>query len=107
MGMESARFAAAMGVGECTMCRLAPPQFDRAVAHANYEDEMRRMLHLLKFEGMRGIAEYVLGDAMAAAALKLRGDAARRVGGGSGSAVCALGRRRADSTRRRCWPRRW
>ena len=75
MGMESARFAAAMGVTECTMCRLAPPQFDRAVAHANYEDEMRRMLHLLKFEGMRGIAEYVLADAMAAAALKLRGDA--------------------------------
>ena len=76
LGMESARFAAAMGVGECTMCRLAPPQFDRAVAHANYEDEMRRMLHLLKFEGMRGVAEYVLGDAMAAAAQKLRGDAA-------------------------------
>ena len=76
LGMESARFAAAMGVSECTMCRLAPPQFDRAVAYANYEDEMRRMLHLLKFEGMRGIAEYVLGDAMAAAALKLRGDAA-------------------------------
>ena len=32
MGMESARFAAAMGVSECTMCRLAPPQFDRAVS---------------------------------------------------------------------------
>jgi len=76
MGMESARFAAAMGVSECTMCRLAPPQFDRAVAHSDYEDEMRRMLHLLKFEGMRGIAEHVLGDAMAAAAKKLRGDAA-------------------------------
>jgi ComF family protein len=76
LGMESARFAAAMGVGECTMCRLAPPQFDRAVAYANYEDEMRRMLHLLKFEGVRGIAEYVLGDAMASAAQKLRGDAA-------------------------------
>jgi len=75
MGMESARFAAAMGESECTMCRLAPPQFDRAVAYADYEDEMRRMLHLLKFEGMRGIAEYVLGDAMAAAARKLRGDA--------------------------------
>jgi ComF family protein len=75
LGMESARFAAAMGVSECTMCRLAPPQFDRAVAHADYEDEMRRMLHLLKFEGMRGVAEYVLGDAMAAAAQKLRGDA--------------------------------
>jgi ComF family protein len=76
MGMESVRFAAAMGVSECTMCRLAPPQFDRAVAYANYEDEMRRMLHLLKFEGMRGIAEHVLGEAMAVAARKLRGDAA-------------------------------
>ena len=76
MGMESARFASAMGVGECTMCRLAPPQFDRAVAYANYEDEMRRMLHLLKFEGMRGIAEHVLGGAMATAARKLRGEAA-------------------------------
>jgi ComF family protein len=79
LGMESARFAAAMGVGECTMCRLAPPQFDRAVAYANYEDEMRRMLHLLKFEGMRGIAEHVLGDAMAAAARKLRDDAANEL----------------------------
>jgi ComF family protein len=76
LGMESARFASAMGVSECTMCRLAPPQFDRAVSFANYEDEMRRMLHLLKFEGMRGVAEHVLGDAMAAAAGKLRGDAA-------------------------------
>jgi ComF family protein len=75
LGMESARFAAAMGVSECTMCRLAPPQFDRAVSFANYEDEMRRMLHLLKFEGMRGMAEHVLGDAMAAAARKLRDDA--------------------------------
>jgi len=76
LGMESARFAMAMGVSECTMCRLAPPQFDRAVAYANYEDEMRRMLHLLKFEGMRGVATYVLGDAMAVAAAKLRGEAA-------------------------------
>ena len=76
LGMESARFAAAMGVSECTMCRLAPPQFDRAVSFANYEDEMRRMLHLLKFEGMRGMAEHVLGAAMAAAAGKLRGVAA-------------------------------
>ena len=79
MGMESARFASAMGVGECTMCRLAPPQFDRAVAYANYEDEMRRMLHLLKFEGMRGIAEHVLGGAMASSARTLRGEAAHEL----------------------------
>jgi ComF family protein len=72
LGMESARFAAAMGVGECTMCRLAPPKFDRAVAFANYDKEMREMLHLLKFSGMRGVAEHVLGDGMALAVGKLR-----------------------------------
>lgn len=76
MGMESARFAAAMGVSECTMCRLAPPQFDRAVSFSSYEDEMRSMLHLLKFEGMRDIAEHVLGEAMAQTALRLREDSA-------------------------------
>jgi ComF family protein len=76
MGMESARFGAAMGVSECTMCRLAPPQFDRAVAFANYDNEMREMLHLLKFDGMRGVAEHVLGAGMVAAVLKLREGAA-------------------------------
>ncbi|MGC9198996.1 MAG: ComF family protein [Acidobacteriaceae bacterium] len=72
LGMESARFAAAMGVCECTMCRLAPPAFDRAVSFANYDGEMRRVLHLLKFEGMRSIAQHVLGDALARAAQGLR-----------------------------------
>jgi ComF family protein len=76
LGMESARFGAAMGVSECTMCRLAPPQFERAVASANYDNEMRELLHLLKFEGMRGVAEHVLGARMAAAVLKLREGAA-------------------------------
>ena len=72
MGMESARFAAAMGVSECTMCRLAPPEFERAVAFATFDNEMREMLHLLKFEGMRSLAEHMLGEWMAAAILKLR-----------------------------------
>ncbi len=76
LGMESARFAAAMGMSECTMCRLAPPPFDRAVSFSSYEDEMRRMLHLLKFEGMRGIAQHVLGDAMAQAVQRLHGSVA-------------------------------
>ncbi len=71
MGMESARFAAAMGVSECSMCRLAPPEFERAVAFANYDNEMREMLHLLKFAGRRQMAEYVLGERLAKAVLKL------------------------------------
>jgi ComF family protein len=73
LGMESARFAAAMGVDQCTMCRLAPPEFERAVAFADYDHEMREMLHLLKFEGMRGLAEHVLAERLATAIRKLRG----------------------------------
>ncbi len=76
MGMESARFAAGMGMTECTMCRLAPPEFAKAVAFAVYDDEVREMLHLLKFNGMRRIADHVLGDGMAAAILKLEDEAA-------------------------------
>ena len=76
LGMESARFAAAMGVSECTMCRLAPPMFDRAVAISNYDNEMREMLHLLKYDGMRAVAEHVLGDGMATAIRRLRKAAA-------------------------------
>jgi ComF family protein len=73
MGMESARFAAAMGVTECSMCRLAPPEFERAVAFASYDNEMREMLHLLKFAGKRQMAEYALGERLAKAVLKLEG----------------------------------
>jgi len=79
MGMESARFAAAMGESECTMCRLAPPEFERAVAYAVYDEEVREMLHLLKFNGMKRIAEAVLGDGMASAVLQLEGFAAREL----------------------------
>jgi ComF family protein len=75
LGMESARFQASSRMSECTMCRLAPPQFERAVAFANYDNEMREMLHLLKFDGLRGVAE-ILGDGMAETVRKLRGAAA-------------------------------
>ena len=76
LGMESMRFAASMGVSECTMCRMAPPEFERAVAFANYDDAMREMLHLLKFEGVRSLAEHILAERAAAAILKLREHAA-------------------------------
>lgn len=74
--MESARFAGSMGVTECTLCRLAPPEFERAVAFDLYDEEVREMLHLLKFQGMRGIADAVLGDGMASAVLQLADEAA-------------------------------
>ena len=79
LGMESARFAAAMGMTECTLCRLAPPGFERAVAFGTYDNEMREMLHLLKFSGQRRMAEHVLGERLAAAVLKLEEAAAREV----------------------------
>jgi len=77
LGMESARFASAMGTTECTMCRLAPPEFARAVAHAEYDAEIREMLHLLKFDGVREVAKHLLGDWLAKAVLKLEDQAAR------------------------------
>jgi ComF family protein len=79
LGMESARFAAAMGTSECTMCRLAPPEFARAVAYAEYDAEVREMLHQLKFYGAREMAGHVLGEWLAAAVLKLEGEAAREL----------------------------
>jgi ComF family protein len=79
LGMESARFAGAMGVHECTMCRMAPPEFDRAVAFAAYDDEVREMLHLFKFNGMREIAKAVFADGMASAVLQLEGLAAKEL----------------------------
>ena len=78
LGMESARFQASRAVSECTMCRLAPPPFEKAVAFANYDNEMREMLHLMKFGGLRGVAA-ILGDGMAVAARKLRGLAAEEL----------------------------
>ena len=76
LGMESARFARALGATECTTCRLAPPPFAGAVAFAAYDAEIRELLHQLKFGGMRRVAEHVLGEAMALAVLKLEGRAA-------------------------------
>jgi ComF family protein len=79
LGMESARFAAAMGTTECTMCRLAPPEFARAVAYAEYDAEVREMLHLLKFSGAREVAGHLLGNYLAQAILKLEAHVAREL----------------------------
>ena len=76
LGMESARFAGAMGNKECTACRLAPPPFAKAVSFGTYDHEMREMLHALKFGGIHRVADHVFGEWMAAALLKLEGEAA-------------------------------
>lgn len=57
--MESDRFAGQFpseGV-LCTPCRMVPPPFERAVAYGVYQDELRAMVHLLKYERMRPVAK--------------------------------------------------
>ncbi len=60
---------------ECLACRLAPPEFARAVCYGSYQDELREMIHLLKYEGVRSLAE-LLGARLAEAVLDLAGEAA-------------------------------
>jgi len=56
--MEGVRFAGQFPVEGliCSPCRVAPPEFEQAVAYGVYEGELREMVHLLKYEGMRAVA---------------------------------------------------
>lgn len=40
----------------CRICRASAPPFERAVAHGLYQDNLRTLLHLLKYEGMEPVA---------------------------------------------------
>lgn len=40
----------------CGPCRMTPPQFERAAAWGVYEDEMRELVHLLKYERVSAAA---------------------------------------------------
>lgn len=42
---------------ECRPCRLAPPAFSKAIAYGVYQTELRSLIHLLKYRGMRPIAD--------------------------------------------------
>ena len=59
MDIDVARLAGQFGAESllCAPCRLAPPEFERAAAWGLYEDQMRELIHLLKYEGMRSAAE--------------------------------------------------
>ena len=41
----------------CGLCRLAPPAFDVARSFGAYEGDLRRLIHLLKYDGMRPLAK--------------------------------------------------
>jgi ComF family protein len=79
LGMESARFAEQFPEGaKCSACRMAPPNFARAVAYGVYEDELREMVHLLKYERVRALA-VPLGAMLAEAMLMLEDAAGREL----------------------------
>ncbi len=41
-----------VGDGQCQVCRDDPPDFERAVAFGEYEAGLRKLLHLLKYDGV-------------------------------------------------------
>jgi ComF family protein len=41
----------------CRPCGAVPPDFDKAVAHGVYDDTLRTLLHLLKYDGIEGLAK--------------------------------------------------
>ena len=53
---------------------MVPPPFERAVAYGVYEDKLREMLHLLKYDGVQALAG-PLGAKLAEAVMLLEGDA--------------------------------
>ncbi len=76
LDMEGVRFAGQFPAEGllCAPCRFAPPEFERAVAYAAYENELREMVHLLKYERVRGVAR-PLGTMLARAVETLEGAA--------------------------------
>jgi ComF family protein len=84
LDMESIRFSSQFHPQSppegllCSPCRMAPPAFERAVAHAIYRNEVREMIHLVKYERMRPVAT-LLGPMLAQAILTLEADAAQNL----------------------------
>ncbi|HUB01648.1 MAG TPA: ComF family protein [Terriglobales bacterium] len=54
----------------CRLCQLAEPPFVRAVAFGSYDEKLRDLVHLLKFDQVRPAAK-VLGGLLAASIAKL------------------------------------
>lgn len=75
--MENLQIAPSEGL-LCHACRLVPPMFERAVAYAVYEDELREMIHLLKYERMGAVAR-LLGGFLADSVWTLRSVTAREL----------------------------
>jgi ComF family protein len=40
----------------CRMCRMSPPPFHRVITYGAYEKEFRKLVHLLKYNGLTDLA---------------------------------------------------
>jgi ComF family protein len=80
LDMEGVRFAGQFPVEGlvCSACRMVPPEFERAVAYGVYQNELREMVHLLKYERMRAVAK-PLGRVLARTIETLEGEAGREL----------------------------
>jgi len=65
--------AGPQGEVRCGLCRRLEPVFARAIAYGSYENGLRELIHLLKYEGVRPAAN-VLGCMLAEAILALESD---------------------------------
>jgi ComF family protein len=75
--MEGVRFAGQFAEGLlCSPCRMTPPEFERAVAYAVYQDALREMVHLLKYERVSGVAR-PLGQMLARAIEMIEAEAGK------------------------------
>ncbi len=71
--IEESRFSAQMAAAmRCRVCRMAEPEFERAVSYGDYDGELRALIQLLKFDRMDVLAD-ALGERLARAVLKLEG----------------------------------
>jgi ComF family protein len=59
LDMEGVRFAGQFPIEGllCSPCRMVRPEFERAVAYAVYQNELREMVHLLKYERVSAMAK--------------------------------------------------
>ncbi len=74
LDMEDLRFRGL----ECVSCRWAPPEFDRAVAFGAYQNELRELIHLLKYDQLGGVAD-LLGERLVEATMQLEGEAGQEL----------------------------
>lgn len=76
LDLEGVRFAGQFPAEGllCSPCRMVAPEFERAVAYGVYQDGLREMVHLLKYERMSAVAR-PLGQMLACAIEMLNGQA--------------------------------